>query len=103
LCRAPVRDTTWSLASLFRICLVSIFLAGCGTETAVVPDVRGLSLPEARSQLEQEAFEVEANPGSAGKYAQYADESGLTVEDQVPRPGREADEGSTVTLTLTAE
>ncbi len=62
------------------------------TETVAVPPVEGLQLEEARSQLEELGFEVEAD------FQENDDVPENQVFGQDPESGAKAEEGSTVTL-----
>ncbi|HEX2058305.1 MAG TPA: transglycosylase domain-containing protein [Actinomycetota bacterium] len=77
---------------------VTLYIASEGVEdTAIVPDVRGLSRDEAEARIRDAGFEVltvverQSSPGQAKK-------NKGRVWKQAPGPGAEADEGDTVTI-----
>ncbi|MEZ5100350.1 MAG: Stk1 family PASTA domain-containing Ser/Thr kinase [Thermoleophilia bacterium] len=67
-----------------------------GLATVPVPDVLGLDVATARRTLRDEGFQVRVRQVES-------DQAAGTVLDQDPGPGEEADEGSTVILTVAKE
>jgi eukaryotic-like serine/threonine-protein kinase len=100
------KRSKWFLVALVVLLLVLagllFFLAtslsdngGGGTAQVEVPEVVGRNVDEATTALEGEGFEVETAP-------EESDQPEGQVLRQDPRGGTEADEGSTVTLTVSA-
>jgi eukaryotic-like serine/threonine-protein kinase len=71
-----------------------IYVIVSGRQVAEVPDVRGQTSEDATQALEEAGFEVEEETGeSSESYEGY-------VTEQDPRGGRNAEVGSTVTITV---
>jgi eukaryotic-like serine/threonine-protein kinase len=90
------RDQLWPwLLALLLLVLVGIGLVWYFTreDTKPVPDVTGSTLEQALSRLQEEGFEVAVERGNS-----QAPEG--TVFDQDPSAGDEAEEGSTVTVSV---
>ena len=66
------------------------------SETAQLPDVRGLTLEEARSTLEGAGFRVRTREATSGSVPQGS------VISQSPEPGRQVPPGTTITLTVSS-
>src|SRR5829696_1500511 len=84
----------WALAALVLAAIVvgALLLAGGGKQVAV-PEVVGADEPSARAALTREGFEVESS-------RRTDDEPRGTVIGQDPSGGSEAEEGSTVAITV---
>ena len=80
------------LITAVAIALCGLMLTACGT---AVPDVTGMSLEDATSELTSAGFVV----GEA-VYDEEADGAQWTVSTQEPAPGKRAGEGSVVQLTI---
>jgi eukaryotic-like serine/threonine-protein kinase len=65
-----------------------------GTEEAKVPDVEGLTEQEAREHLAEAGFETQIRPRESSE-----EDAGRVLEQSVP-PGKEAEEGSKILLTV---
>jgi len=90
------RDQLWPwLLALLVLVLVGIGLFWYFTreDTKPVPDVTGATLEQALTRLQEEGFEVAVERGNS-----QAPEG--TVYDQDPASGTDADEGSTVTVSV---
>ena len=99
------KRSKWFLAALVVLLLLlagllfflATSLGGNGNDVTQVevPDVRGANVNDATTLLEARGFEVETR-------TEESDQPEGQVIDQDPVPGREVDEGSTVTLTVSA-
>jgi serine/threonine-protein kinase len=88
------RRWRWVIAGLLLAALVGLGAwALTRPEQVVVPSVLNQAEEEATAELEEEGFEVETT-------STRSDLRSGRVLEQSPRPGEEADEGSTVLLTI---
>jgi serine/threonine-protein kinase len=92
--RSGGRGWWWALAALVLAAIVAgaLLLAG-GGDRVTVPEVVGADEPSARAALTREGFQVESS-------RRTDDEPRGTVIGQDPSGGSEADEGSTVSITV---